>query len=242
MGTCEECGSELIRTGSRGRVPTRWCSDKCRQIIRNRRKREALLADRERKDRKCVVCREPIPDTARAGAVVCSKSCRIALNIRKRSETRHDAWHAENRLCAYCGEPLPVPESGYFREKYCSATCKKFQQGARWRAKSPGYMRKYYYGLSDGQFQALLDGQGGVCAICGTSEWGGNSGNPNVDHDHDCDHPGKGVLSCAACVRGLLCDFCNRGIGMLREDPARLRAAADYLERYSCGTLFSIAG
>jgi len=42
----------------------------------------------------------------------------------------------------------------------------------------------------------------------------------NVDHDHKTKK-----------VRGLLCFGCNTGIGCLRDNPSRLRSAADYLER-----------
>lgn len=41
----------------------------------------------------------------------------------------------------------------------------------------------------------------------------------HVDHDHV---SGK--------MRGLLCQKCNHGIGLMGEDPDRLRRAARYLE------------
>jgi len=74
------------------------------------------------------------------------------------------------------------------------------------------------YGITLEDYDALLATQGGVCVIChnGTDE-------PlHVDHDHT---TGK--------VRGLLCSNCNTGIGLLKDDPVRLRAAADYLEEKS---------
>lgn len=48
-----------------------------------------------------------------------------------------------------------------------------------------------------------------------------------IDHDHSCCPRG----SCGACVRGLLCSGCNLAAGHCKDDPTRLRALADYLER-----------
>jgi hypothetical protein len=82
-------------------------------------------------------------------------------------------------------------------------------------------MRDLYYrrtfGISADDVDALIEKQGGVCAICGRTptrlaSW-------HVDHCHD-----------TGLVRGVLCIDCNQGIGKFHEDPARLRAAADYLE------------
>lgn len=91
---------------------------------------------------------------------------------------------------------------------------------ARWRQRNPDYMRKWYYGLEDGQYDEMVAAQGGVCAIC--RERCSTGKKLAVDHDHV---SGK--------VRGLLCSNCNRGIGFLRDDPARVRAAAEYLETLS---------
>lgn len=67
----------------------------------------------------------------------------------------------------------------------------------------------------------MLVRQGSACAACRTSDWGGKDGKPHVDHDHA---TGK--------IRGLLCANCNTGLGMFGDDPARLRAAAAYLEAH----------
>lgn len=72
------------------------------------------------------------------------------------------------------------------------------------------------YGMTEDDYLALYETQGGVCAICKQPPVG-NKG-LGVDHDHN-----TGV------VRGLLCMGCNTGIGNLRESPQIMLAAIDYL-------------
>ncbi|MVO87406.1 hypothetical protein GPA10_22230 [Streptomyces sp. p1417] len=72
------------------------------------------------------------------------------------------------------------------------------------------------YGLGKGEYQALMEYQGGVCAICRESR----RYRLDVDHDHK-----------TGLVRGLTCRLCNRGIlPKSRDNPETLRNAADYLE------------
>lgn len=73
------------------------------------------------------------------------------------------------------------------------------------------------YGLKDGEYERLLEEQGGVCAICGKPP---RKERLAVDHDHVTKR-----------VRGLLHRRCNAAIGMLHDDPRLLRAALAYLER-----------
>lgn len=70
----------------------------------------------------------------------------------------------------------------------------------------------------------LLKEQKGLCKICGNPPTSptrrGLIRDFNVDHCHT---TGK--------VRGLLCDSCNIGIGLLGDNPALLKQAIIYLER-----------
>jgi hypothetical protein len=81
------------------------------------------------------------------------------------------------------------------------------------------------FGVTPERYEAMLSGQGGVCASCGAPP------SPDrrmaIDHDHAC-CPTAG-RSCGACVRGLLCSPCNTGLGFFGDSPDRLMAAAAYL-------------
>lgn len=75
------------------------------------------------------------------------------------------------------------------------------------------------YGLTQETFDRILESQNGVCAICGTTEWGSPVKNiPHVDHCHT---SGK--------VRGLLCHQCNTAIGHLKDNPEIVMSAYNYL-------------
>lgn len=82
------------------------------------------------------------------------------------------------------------------------------------------------FGITLAEYERRATAQGGACAICGD-----RPGVLHVDHDHAC-CPEKGK-SCGQCVRALTCGNCNTAIGLMRDDPSRLEAAAAYLRRYA---------
>lgn len=76
------------------------------------------------------------------------------------------------------------------------------------------------YGLSEETFYAMLEAQGGACAICKNAKFG--SIGPCVDHDHKTGE-----------VRGILCSRCNSAIAALGDSAEGLRRALAYLEARS---------
>jgi hypothetical protein len=83
------------------------------------------------------------------------------------------------------------------------------------------------YGISPQEYDAMLEEQGG-CAICG-GESGIAGKRHHIDHCHE-----TGI------VRGILCGPCNVAIGMMKNDPRRLIAAAEYLYRHMAQLLNSL--
>lgn len=81
----------------------------------------------------------------------------------------------------------------------------------------------YRYKITSAEYREILARQGGGCAICHRVTYV-----ICVDHDHSCCPERK--KSCGKCVRGLLCPDCNGALGLMADDPQRLRNAADYLE------------
>jgi len=111
-------------------------------------------------------------------------------------------------------------------KKWAARNAVKLREAAkRWRDKNPdakpankrSSTLKFKYGITEADYQAMLQGQDGKCAICGQPPI---KRQLCVDHNHQTN-----------AIRGLLCRNCNMGIGYLQDNSALLRAAAQYLDR-----------
>lgn len=130
-------------------------------------------------------------------------------------------------------EARRVYQRAYMRE-YLTDPKKREAHNAiqrRYRANNPDVARDSYlrrnHGISLVEWDLKLEAQGGCCAACQAP--GPGKGGWHTDHDHRCC---PGSASCGKCIRGILCHGCNTTAGLAGDDPARLRALADYLEAY----------
>jgi hypothetical protein len=85
------------------------------------------------------------------------------------------------------------------------------------------------YGLTADEWQSILDSQGGGCGVCGNVP---PSGTLHIDHDHVKGWKSMSGTERRQYVRGIICWFDNNVLLRRGASPSRLRAAADYLERY----------
>jgi hypothetical protein len=115
------------------------------------------------------------------------------------------------------------------RERFAKENPAKVKASAasyakRKRAEDPLFYRRHNlkrnYDMSLEAYGAMLNAQGGVCAICKSASPGCHP-NFHVDHDHT-----------TGAVRALLCFECNRGLGAFKDKPELLLKAVAYLQKY----------
>ena len=107
-----------------------------------------------------------------------------------------------------------------------------------WREKNPNAHRESHlqrkYGISVADYEAMLQAQDGVCAICQGAEHrftirkGDAPNRLCVDHDHETGE-----------ARGLLCADCNVGLGAFADDQVALFRAIQYLHKHKAGAKVS---
>lgn len=90
--------------------------------------------------------------------------------------------------------------------------------------KYSGRIRKYnllkHYGLTSDLYMEMQNAQENKCAICKCPAE--RDFQLYVDHNHDTKE-----------VRGLLCNFCNVGLGIFKDSINRVKSALEYLEKYN---------
>ena len=151
------------------------------------------------------------------------------------------------RVCCRCGKKKPAKDFASSARKSCEACLvrqRHANRAGRSRRGDSEYLRDIHlrskYGITLEEYETLRWAQNYRCAICDTHE--DNlpqrkvSGKPRSDGkpktlpvklvvDH-CHGTGK--------VRGLLCNSCNVGLGVFRDDPLRLEGALKYLANDGC--------
>jgi hypothetical protein len=149
--------------------------------------------------------------------------------------------HNNHKICSKCGKNKHITEFYKDNRKWrksnsIRSTCKQCdiiisreyaKKHPEFVAYRQRYCRLHHYGMTLMQFNELLKKQGNKCACCGTTTPGGTFNQWHVDHDHSCC---SGKDSCGKCIRGLLCQACNRALGIIKDNPEHLLKLINYLK------------
>jgi|SRR5882672_1173031 len=131
--------------------------------------------------------------------------------------------------CHLCGNEFKQPvlqQGGTPGKIYCSKKCRSRMGELRKKERikkswADGTRRDVWltehYGITEKEWNDIFDKQGRACAICKTTKPKSKVG-WHTDHNHKTNK-----------VRGILCENCNRGLGMYAEDISFLRHAMVYL-------------
>lgn len=137
------------------------------------------------------------------------------------------------KRCRTCGVVKPMTSEFFPRDAnqpdgfqgWCKL-CKQAEQRRNYTTeKGRAQWLKRKFGLTPEAYQELLASVDHKCQICGADEGASKRNRKwtalSIDHVHESDE-----------IRGVLCDRCNPGIGMFKDDPELLEAAAAYLRAF----------
>ncbi len=142
------------------------------------------------------------------------------------------------KKCVVCLQEKPIESFYNYKNSKDgkSYRCKECDNlaGKKWKSENPERAResarerniKFKYGIDLTEYKELFKRQNEVCAICGVDHnnvTGDRFSKISFAVDH-CHTTGK--------VRGILCNQCNRALGMFKDDVENLKKAMSYLESF----------
>lgn len=131
--------------------------------------------------------------------------------------------YEQRRLIHLRERRLNDPE---FRDRERARSRKWYENKYKVDPEYKAYKNKYRsvsrYGISVAEYTDMLIKQEYKCIICSTKHEESKGKQLVIDHNH-ATHIGD--------IRGLLCNTCNLGLGMFKDNPDFLKNAAKYLEQ-----------
>jgi hypothetical protein len=167
--------------------------------------------------------------------------------ISARSKIRAKEYNATHRAeknklqrdyCKRNKEKVRLSKQKYYQENKEKIYEHQKQYNETHKERRVGEAKRYYhkhreeegyrglrnlYSITKEQYDEMFMKQNGCCAICGIHHTSLTK-KLYVDHDHDTKE-----------LRGLLCNKCNLGLGLFRDDVSLLQKATDYLSKFACG-------
>ena len=161
-----------------------------------------------------------------------AKPTKICISCMKKKIL--DSFPEDSKECHLCiknGPPHKITEKYEDSRGMCNQCGPvKIRAGRCWnrsRHHENNSRNKYMYGLEHGTYDILIESQEGLCAICKRHQSDLDK-NLCIDHDHSCC---SGEKSCGKCIRGLICQKCNLGLGNFNDSIAILEMAIKYLAK-----------
>lgn len=206
---CEICGTTFSPRRSIDKTCSLDCQIRLRRKLTRDRARARYQPRPPRPDAECESCNARIP-VSRVG-----RTPQWCQTCRANREDRRARDRVAVRRCHKCEAPVPGAE-----RKPGIAVCDECRVDRRPNTAAKERRRTLRkYGLTPEAFDELLAAQGGRCRTCRTDTPGVKGW--CIDHCHS-----------SGRVRALLCTRCNTALGYTDENPAVLRALADFAEEW----------
>jgi hypothetical protein len=145
----------------------------------------------------------------------CTK-CKIYLSLEK----FYRASHHSDQKTSQCKQCLLKKHSQYQKQNRAASSASNRRHYKRNPKSHQAYGLKKRFGLSLEQYDQMLKDQDLKCAICNKHQ---EILTRRMAVDH-CHKTGR--------LRALLCNSCNRGIGLFADDANLVEKAASYLKTY----------